>query len=68
MRSLAFGGGPHRCLGSNLARMELRTVIRTWHDRIPNYSLAPGAELIWNSSTLRGIDSMPLRWPVGGER
>ena len=64
MRSLAFGGGPHRCLGSNLARMELRTVIRTWHDRIPNYSLAPGAELIWNSSTLRGIDSMPLRWPV----
>lgn len=62
MRNLAFGGGPHRCLGSNLARMELRTVVRTWHDRIPEYSLAPGAELVWNSSPLRGIDHMPLVW------
>jgi len=66
MRNLAFGGGPHRCLGSNLARMELRTVVRTWHDRIPEYSLAPGAELVWNSSALRGVDHMPLVWPVGG--
>jgi cytochrome P450 len=62
MRNFAFGGGPHRCLGSNLARMELRTVVRTWHDRIPEYSLEPGAELIWNSSSLRGVDHMPLVW------
>jgi cytochrome P450 len=62
MRSFAFGGGPHRCLGSNLARMELRTVVRTWHDRIPEYSLAPGAELFWNSSPLRGLDHLPLVW------
>lgn len=66
MRNLAFGGGPHRCLGSNLARMELRTVVRTWHDRIPAYGLQPGAELIWNSSSLRGIDHMPLVWTPGG--
>lgn len=65
MRSFAFGGGPHRCLGSNLARMELRTVVRTWHDRIPDYSLAPGAELVWNSSLLRGVDHLPLVWPTG---
>ena len=62
IRSLAFGGGPHRCLGSNLARMELRTVVRTWHDRIPDYRLEPGTELIWNSSNLRGVDHMPLVW------
>jgi cytochrome P450 len=62
MRSFAFGGGPHRCLGSNLARMELRTVVRTWHDRIPEYSLAAGAELFWNSSPLRGLDHLPLVW------
>lgn len=62
MRSFAFGGGPHRCLGSNLARMELRTVVRTWHDRIPEYSLAPGTELVWNGSSLRGVDHLPLVW------
>ncbi len=66
IRNLAFGGGPHRCLGSNLARMELRTVVRTWHQRIPEYSLQPGTELTWNSSNLRGIDHMPLAWTPGG--
>lgn len=62
IRNLAFGGGPHRCLGSNLARMELRTVVRTWHERIPEYALAPGAELTWNSSVIRGVDHLPLVW------
>jgi cytochrome P450 len=66
MRNYAFGAGPHRCLGSNLARMELRTVVRAWHDRIPDYSLQPGADLIWNSSPLRGVDHLPLVWPAGG--
>lgn len=69
LHHLAFGGGPHRCLGSHLARMELRTVVRTWHQRIPEYSLAPGTELTWNSSTLRGVDHMPLVWdPPHGSR
>jgi cytochrome P450 len=62
VRNFAFGGGPHRCLGSNLARMELRTVVRTWHDRIPEYSLAPGTQLVWNGATLRGLDHLPLVW------
>lgn len=66
-RNLAFGGGPHRCLGSNLARMELRTVVRTWHDRIPSYRLAPDTELVWNSSMLRGVDHLPLVWPTGAQ-
>lgn len=68
MRNYAFGGGPHRCLGSNLARMELRTVVRTWHDRIPEYALAPGTDLVWNGSMLRGVDHMPLVWTVGAGR
>lgn len=62
LRNFAFGGGPHRCLGSNLARMELRTVVRTWHDRIPDYQLAPGADVVWNGSMLRGVDHLPLVW------
>jgi cytochrome P450 len=66
-RHLSFGGGPHRCLGSHLARMELRTVIREWHKRIPEYRLKAGVELEWNGSSLRGVDYLPLEWDVPGK-
>ncbi|MGX7680028.1 cytochrome P450 [Jatrophihabitans sp. DSM 45814] len=66
-RHLSFGGGPHRCLGSHLARMELRTVIREWHKRIPEYRLKPGVTVEWNGSSLRGIDYLPLEWDVTTE-
>jgi cytochrome P450 len=41
-RHLAFGGGIHRCLGSHLARLELRVALREWHRRIPDYCIKPG--------------------------
>ncbi|WP_395108018.1 cytochrome P450 [Actinomadura sp. SCN-SB] len=39
---LAFGGGPHRCLGSHLARIEMNIALQGWHEVIPKYSLVPG--------------------------
>jgi cytochrome P450 len=47
-----FGGGIHRCVGSHLARRELRIMVEEFHKRIPDYELAPGAV-----ST--------VRWPAG---
>jgi cytochrome P450 len=64
---LAFGGGVHRCLGSHLARVELRTAIREFHRRIPHYELAPGAVLEFTTG-LRSVEHLPLvfeRQPVG---
>jgi cytochrome P450 len=42
---IGFASGYHRCLGSNLARMELEIALSVWHERIPEYTLAPGTEL-----------------------
>lgn len=58
-RHLAFGGGVHRCLGSHLARMELRVALREWHARIPDYAIRSGAELEFTPG-IRSLTSLPL--------
>jgi cytochrome P450 len=58
---IAFGGGVHRCLGSHLARRELRVALREWHRRIPEYELEEGAELTYLPG-LRQVASLPLVW------
>ena len=60
-----FGGGPHRCLGSHLARMELKLVVTEWLSRIPDFELAPGftPEIAWPSATCTLL-ALPLRFPT----
>jgi cytochrome P450 len=60
-RHIAFGGGVHRCLGSHLARMELRVALREWHRRIPEYSVEPGHTLVYTPA-IRSIDYFPMRF------
>ena len=42
-RHVAFAAGFHRCLGSHLARMELRTALGVWHQRVPDTRSRPGS-------------------------
>ena len=52
---MAFGVGIHRCLGSNLARRELRVAFEEFLARYPDFSLAPGSDPPWH-----GIGPLPL--------
>jgi len=58
-RHVAFGGGIHRCLGSHLARLELRVALREWHRRIPDYAVKPGTELGYTAG-IRTLESFPM--------
>jgi cytochrome P450 len=61
-RHMAFGKGPHRCLGSHLARRELRITLREWHRRIPDYWLTPGHEELTYPPGLRHVKDLMLSW------
>ncbi len=59
-RHVAFGAGIHRCLGSNLARLEITVALRVWLDLIPDFQLDPAGEVTWASGALRGPRTVPV--------
>jgi cytochrome P450 len=61
-RHWGFGGGPHRCLGSHLARMELTLVLDEWLKRIPDFSVEAGYEphIIFPAQTF-ALERLPLK-------
>jgi cytochrome P450 len=60
---LAFGAGPHRCLGAHLARRELTVAMREWHKRIPDYR-ATGDPDIREEGSMYGMRSFEVEWDV----
>jgi cytochrome P450 len=59
---IAFASGFHRCLGSHLARMELRVALEAFHRRIPDYRIKPGVELEYSGNPRTPLN-LELVWP-----
>ncbi len=59
-RHAAFGLGIHRCLGSNLARMELTVAVDEWLKRYPDFELTDPATVTWSAGQVRGPRSIPV--------
>jgi cytochrome P450 len=60
-RHAAFGLGIHRCVGSHLARMELRVALEVWLERIPVFGLADPSAVTWAAGQVRGPRTLPIR-------
>ena len=59
-----FGNGPHLCPGAHLARTEIRITIEEWLKRIPEFAIAPGAEIRFRGGLVGVVDGLPLKWEV----
>ena len=59
-RHLNFGAGPHRCIGSHMARMQLRVALEEIHRLIPDYQLMDGQEVRRHVMFERGVDELWL--------
>ncbi|KJS04452.1 MAG: hypothetical protein VR73_14470 [Gammaproteobacteria bacterium BRH_c0] len=58
----SFGNGPHRCLGSMLARVELRAFLQAWLPRIPDFRVKAGVDLVVDTGMVVALHSLPLEW------
>ncbi|QUT04725.1 cytochrome P450 [Sphingobium phenoxybenzoativorans] len=61
-RHISFGTGVHSCAGAQLARMEVQIFIEEWLRRIPDFSVAAGAEVPARAGPVNTIDHLPLVW------
>lgn len=59
---IAFGAGPHRCLGAHLARVELQVLYQQMLKRLPPFRLDPAAPATFHSGNIIAFDSLPIRW------
>lgn len=65
-RHLAFGAGAHRCIGSHLARIELRISLEEIHRRIPDYAVNPDRPVQSHGGSVRGVVQLPILFSPEG--
>ncbi|MGC7102935.1 cytochrome P450 [Amycolatopsis lurida] len=61
---LAFGAGPHRCLGARIATDALTAALREWHRSIPAYTIPAEADIQTGGGAVCSLDALPLTWPI----
>jgi cytochrome P450 len=61
-RHIGFGAGPHRCLGSHLARQELTVALQEWHRLIPDYEVADESAVTEHAGGVYSLERLPLQW------
>ncbi|RYE64667.1 MAG: cytochrome P450 [Oxalobacteraceae bacterium] len=59
---IAFGVGPHRCLGSHLARIELQVIYEQMLARLPSFRIDEAKPTMFHAGNILAIDTLPLRW------
>jgi len=62
---ITFGVGIHRCLGSHLARLEMRVVLEKWLARIPEFEIDPDQGSTARPGLVYSVDELHLRWTPG---
>lgn len=65
-RHIAFGAGIHRCLGSNLARMEMQVAIGEFLTMVPEFEIEDADAVTWAGGQVRGPRYLPVRFPTTG--
>ena len=65
---VTFGNGPHVCPGAHLASTEDRITIEEWLARIPEFEVAPNAEIHFRGGLVGVVDALPLVWDVATTR
>ncbi|MBM3717586.1 MAG: cytochrome P450 [Actinobacteria bacterium] len=60
-RHSAFGLGIHRCIGSNLARLEMNVAVKVFLERFPDFELVTDEETVWSTGQVRGPRRLPVR-------
>jgi cytochrome P450 len=59
---IAFGAGPHRCIGRHLARIEINVMLQEWLARVPMFSPDPELPDKTHGGHVVGMDALPLVW------
>ncbi len=61
---IAFGVGPHRCLGSHLARVELQVLYEEMLARMPEFRLDPDHPPVFHGGHVIGLEALNLVWTI----